>query len=317
MSPLVFDYQPKGFREPRPWLPTKVFRPYARLKVKGILSRIAGAVLDTGADEITLPLKMADELAERLNVQLQSGGQVRHEGILHDSSRGQVELALEGKGASGLRWSTRVRFAPAQEYPLLGLQGFFQYVDVTFFGRERRAEVRPNDTFDGHVALAQPRQLAPYPGITRPPGFAFAYEEDARYPGRLYPLAPIRLSGTTNTILVKQAFVDTGSPFCLFPLSYARQIGVEFLDDGHWTRSWGGAKRQMRFGKVRLELAPRTDRAAPWSWTAGVAFLDVPPDDPCFAFSLLGQIGFLEFMDATFLGKGQLRLVTNASFPDP
>lgn len=334
MNPFVFDYTEEDFdfKEPLPWLPAKVLRPRVPLRVESLNREFGRVKLDTGADVTTLPWKLVEDPAGcpsiRLQpsgtaIRLQPSGTVRHRGKKRDSYTTRVELKLEEDPGTGvLRWSTRVRFVKEFDRILLGHAGFLEYVNVTFFGEGQRAEVLPNRTFPGEVtrptAIARACQPAAPRGAGNPRSLQFDYEENPLHPGRFLPFVPIRLSGATNSVFVKKAFVDTGSDFCLFPLCYAHQLGVKFLDDGQRTYPWGENERQLRYGTVRLELTERTGSAPPLAWTTGMNFLDVCPDDPCLRFPLLGQFGFLQFMDATFLGaRHQLRLVPNASFPAP
>lgn len=317
MSLLSFAYQPvKLLRKPPPWLPLDAkekFRPQVRIRVRGQGQRVRGdAVLDTGADETTLPWDLADSL----KVPLVPTGSVRTRGLSYPSGWGTVDFEFPPDGAARWTWRTRVRFSRAREYPLLGIDGFLQFMDATFFGKDRRVELRTNATFPERVTAAGAATITPpggQQGVVTPNSLRFDYQEDPQQASRFLPLVAVKLSdlGGSEFMSIDQGVVDTGSEVCLFPLSYASQIPVQFLDNGPWPITWAGQKRPARYGKVQMVLA---DSASTWSWTAGVVFLDAPSDvQP--RFPILGQAGFLEVMDATFLGaRRELKLETNSSF---
>jgi hypothetical protein len=315
MSPLRFAYQPVRISRKRPpYLPpdaVEKLRPFVRIRVQGPDVKKAvefdQAHLDTGADITTFPADWAGTIA----VQLLPASSVQQIGQSFPASFADVEIQIRPNGS--MTWQTRARFSGARKYPLLGISGFFQYVDATFYGHAHRVELLPNDTFLGKVTAAAATAVQPagQAGLEVPNCLRFAYQEHPRGAGPLLPLIPVSLTGQTSSARFDQAYVDTGTDVCLFPLDYGHQIGVQFLDDGTWTIVWGGERRKARYGKVQLEL---TDGTSTWSWPAGVAFLDVPPDK--LRFPLLAHAGFLEFMDATFFGaKQELCLATNPSFP--
>lgn len=78
-------------------------------------------------------------------------------------------------------------------------------------------------------------------------------------------------------------------------------------DTGHIVR-WRGTAYPLRFADVELELSQDGDT---WRWPTCVGFTNAP-----LPYVLLGYFGFLEFMDATFLGDQRIiKLDTNTAYP--
>jgi hypothetical protein len=128
---------------------------------------------------------------------------------------------------------------------------------------------------------------------------------------RRRPLIPVRvvapLTGRFRDF--NQALVDSGADDTIFPLGLAGALGVALLPDpsgGHSIR-WAGSSYVIRYGEVGLEV---TDGVSTLSWAALVAVSSAPVRYP-----LLGQTGFLRFLNVAFLGEDRaLELETNPSF---
>jgi hypothetical protein len=109
------------------------------------------------------------------------------------------------------------------------------------------------------------------------------------------PLIPIAISGPAGPFpTFEEAFVDLGADETLFHLDVAKAIGVR-LAKGPYNLTWGGGTYPLWFAEVQLDLS---DDIWLWSWRAVVAFSEAKPRYP-----LLGRAGFLQFINASFLGQ--------------
>jgi hypothetical protein len=155
------------------------------------------------------------------------------------------------------------------------------------------------------VSLRFPFQPVPFPGPappTLPPGTSIRWR----------PLIPvtIRAPETGRDHEYGLALLDTGSQDTIFPIDIALSLGVRLLPlsaVGHQVR-WRGTAYPLRFGAVQLELSDGTEK---WTWPTMLAFTRATMPYP-----MLGQAGFLEFMNATFHGEDHfVTLDPTPSFP--
>ncbi len=312
MSRLCFGYQLQPLRRRRPpTLPEGAGgwdRPFAPVTVFGRRGwrRFNRALLDTGADSTSF----SADLPGQIGGDTFPGDPVRHCGVLYPTRRGAVRIRLND-GLAVCTWGAEVVCCANRDtsYPLLGLGGCLQFMDATFFGSDRVVQLVPNRSFSGTVT--GPPLSALSPASLRPTAhrLCFDYQPLAERGGPPRPVIPVRLLDLAESreLRVPQAWVDTGSTECLFPLSYARQLGLAFVDDGTFRAPWG-APTPFRFAYVQFRIG---DGTCSWTWPALVRFIDAALPVP-----LLGQIGFLQYLDATFRGADhRLELVTNCYFP--
>jgi hypothetical protein len=126
---------------------------------------------------------------------------------------------------------------------------------------------------------------------------------------RSRPLIPVTILGRPGLLRdFGRAVVDPAADDCVFPLDTAQRIGIRLRPDtGHRVR-WRGQLHPLRFGDVELLL---TDDGSLWRWPAVVGFSPAP-----IRYPILGQAGFLQFIDAKFLGADrQVELETNREYP--
>ena len=132
----------------------------------------------------------------------------------------------------------------------------------------------------------------PYRGRSRAGGGATAAKVTAE---RLRPVIPMRLHGPygfRNFV----ALVDTGADRTLFDHKTAESVGVSLDGDPGWVR-WRGREFLVERGPVIFRIS---DGVESWAWRGKAGFVSNPKievDRP-----LLGHAGFLEFMNARFLG---------------
>ena len=150
---LRFPYQatsPPGASAPpsramvvwRPLVPIRAFGPTGRSRTFGL------ALLDTGSVDTILPLAAARSLAAPLR---NTGQIVRWRGVAYPVEFGDLELEL-ADGTSTYRWMATVGFSPAPiAYLLLGSRGCLEFLDATFFGQARIAELDANQSFPGSI----------------------------------------------------------------------------------------------------------------------------------------------------------------------
>jgi hypothetical protein len=106
---------------------------------------------------------------------------------------------------------------------------------------------------------------------------------------------------------IDQALVDTGADDTVLPRGLATIIDVPLVPDPRVGIRWRGQFYPTSFGEVVLTI---TDGTAAHSWKARVGFSDAPLRHP-----LLGQNGFLQYFDVTFLGADRIvRIAPNPTF---
>jgi hypothetical protein len=70
---------------------------------------------------------------------------MRWRGQTYGLRYGSVELELVDDLGNALRWPATVAFTVANvRYPLLGIAGCLEYLDVKFLGKDRALELEPN-----------------------------------------------------------------------------------------------------------------------------------------------------------------------------
>lgn len=124
----------------RPIVPIRVYGP------SGNSLFIYRVVVDTGADDTIFPLDVASRLGIRL---LPATGHAMRWGAQRHALRfGVVELELVDIVGGTLRWPATVAFTAANvRYPLLGMCGCLEFLDVKFLGKAQVLEVEPNSSF--------------------------------------------------------------------------------------------------------------------------------------------------------------------------
>jgi hypothetical protein len=135
---------------PPPALPataTGRWRPLIPVTVHGTAGRflcIGRALVDSGADDTLFPLDVATTLGVALLPT--TGHGMRWRGQTYALRYGSVELELVDDLGKALRWPATVGFTVANvRYPLLGIAGCLEYLDVKFLGKDRALEVEAND----------------------------------------------------------------------------------------------------------------------------------------------------------------------------
>lgn len=131
----------------------------------------------------------------------------------------------------------------------------------------------------------------------------------ASFVGR--PEVPTRiLSGSASTYF--WALIDTGADHTILPMSYATAAGVN-IDQGPTAIVGGfaGGEADLTFQKISLQIGHSTDTI---QWNAKVGFIDF--ENPEDEIAILGHIGCLEFLRATFDGeKSEVELLPTGQLP--
>ena len=128
-------------------------------------------------------------------------------------------------------------------------------------------------------------------------------------PVRWRSLVTVHVTGSLRRQPVDDVLIDTGAVDVVFKLDLAKFIGVKFES---WAGSlkWRGTNYQLKYGRVGLELADDTTKLR---WEEMVGFSNAPLS---YYGGVLGQCGFLQYMNATFNGEDrELALDPNPSFP--
>lgn len=127
---------------------------------------------------------------------------------------------------------------------------------------------------------------------------------------RWRPMVPITVHGPLGAVVtLSHALVDSGADDSIFPLDVATILAVQLLPDSGHAMRWRGQAHALRFGRVELEL--RDSNGNFLRWPAILAFTTAKVHYP-----LLGTCGFLEFLQAKFLGAARiLELEPDVSFP--
>jgi hypothetical protein len=127
----------------------------------------------------------------------------------------------------------------------------------------------------------------------------------------LRPEIPIRVYGPAGTADML-ALVDTGADNSIFPLSVARDLGIETTPGkGPDAMAFGGQRISLSFAEVVLEV---WQHAVVIRWRTRLYFADFPGDTERAV--ILGHEGFLDYFTATFDGEDcVLALEPNHSIP--
>jgi hypothetical protein len=120
-------------------------------------------------------------------------------------------------------------------------------------------------------------------------------------------------SSTGRSCVFSEVLVDSGSIFSIFPIDFAKRLGVVLqMQDAAGKPHrlvWRG--RPFRLGFARVDVVLEDDNGGRLTWPAEIGFSDAP-----ISYQLLGQQGALEFLDATFrFGSLVLELERNQFFP--
>jgi hypothetical protein len=125
----------------RPLVPVRIIGPTGRSRL------FLRSLLDPGSDDTIFPLDVAALIGTQLRTRTKHS--VRWRGQRHRLEFGDVELEL-ADAAETLRWPAVVGFSDAPiRYPLLGIAGCLQFLDVTFLGDQRAVLVQTNTSYPG------------------------------------------------------------------------------------------------------------------------------------------------------------------------
>jgi hypothetical protein len=104
------------------------------------------ALVDPGADDTVLPLDAAELLA--VSFFPATGHSLRWRGQRYPLRYGRVTLELADDEGNALVWPAVVAFTTATvRYPLLGICGCLEFLDVTFRGAEQFVELQAHASF--------------------------------------------------------------------------------------------------------------------------------------------------------------------------
>jgi hypothetical protein len=107
-------------------------------------------LLDSGADDTIFPLDVAAPLG--VSLLPVTGHAMRWRGQQQPLRYGNVVLELADAAGNLLRWPAVIAFTPVNiRYPLLGIAGSLEYLDVRFLGKLCEVELEPNDAFPSIV----------------------------------------------------------------------------------------------------------------------------------------------------------------------
>jgi hypothetical protein len=97
-----------------------------------------------------------------------------------------------------------------------------------------------------------------------------------------------------------RALVDTGSDYTIFPLEVATRMGIPTLPaEGPPIKAFGGQAIGVRYADVPVQIDSTEETLL---WTARVFFTDDSDDSSSDRTAVVGHMGFLEFLTATFRG---------------
>jgi hypothetical protein len=120
------------------------------------------------------------------------------------------------------------------------------------------------------------------------------------------PMAPIILHGPLGSVRLN-AVVDSGADRTMLPRQFADALGITVDNERPGSvQGVGGVPMVVHPGEVELEIV---DRQQTYRWRTSIRF--APSNH-----ALLGQLGFLEFFNATFdHHRRVLELKPNEVFP--
>ena len=128
----------------RPLIPVSIIGPGSRMH------HFIRCLADPGPDDSLLPMDTA--LLLGLNLRPLTGHGVRWRGQRFPLRFADVDIELVDEDGAGLRWPAVVGFTRASvKYPLLGIAGFLEFLNVRFLGEARSIELEPADNFPGRV----------------------------------------------------------------------------------------------------------------------------------------------------------------------
>jgi hypothetical protein len=124
---------------------------------------------------------------------------------------------------------------------------------------------------------------------------------------RHYPVLSVTLTGPAGSY-PKDALVDSAADDTIFPLAIAEKVGIDLSGaPTGGAQPVGGGSLVYRYAQVTLGVS---DGRETCEWSAIVGFIDLP-----LRWALLGQTGFLQFLDANLLGAArEVVLTPNANF---
>jgi predicted aspartyl protease len=120
------------------------------------------------------------------------------------------------------------------------------------------------------------------------------------------PIVTVSVQGPSDSLQL-EALIDTGSVATIVSREVADAIGVKLQGSEDAIVRWRGRRYSVEYQTVRLHLR---QGGITWTWDAQVAFSSAE-----VGIALLGQKGFLDYLDAKFYGALQVvELETNTSF---
>jgi hypothetical protein len=112
------------------------------------------------------------------------------------------------------------------------------------------------------------------------------------------PEVPLRLRGASGQA-VFMALVDTGADNTIFPMSIARDLGIETQKaKGRGAVAFGGQEIPLSFADIDLQIS---DDKSALRWIGRVYFSDFGGDRE--ETLIVGHEGFLDFFTASFDGE--------------
>jgi hypothetical protein len=125
---------------------------------------------------------------------------------------------------------------------------------------------------------------------------------------RFYPVFAITVSGSRGPVTL-DALVDSGADDTIFPERLAAKLGIDLTQAPQGDAATvSGAPVRYRYSPVNVQLR---DGRETLEWTAQVGFAPIR-----LRWALLGQTGFLQYLDVTLYGgRREVEIVPNPSFP--
>ena len=136
---------------PPPTLPASArhrWRPLVPVVIHGPRGSVSytQALVDPGADDTVFPMFAAVSLG--IPLLPTTAHAMRWRGQQYVLRFGAVELELVDGTGNTLRWLAVIAFTAASvRYPLLGIGGCLEFLDVKFLGKAQALEAEPNSSF--------------------------------------------------------------------------------------------------------------------------------------------------------------------------
>jgi predicted aspartyl protease len=151
MMPLRYRYQPFHTQQPLWQLGGKSVRVRPILTVTVISptgTGVTDGLLDTGADDTVFSVNLAAKLG--IDLSTAPHGVASGVGLVAATVRfAEVKLRITD-GREQREWTARVGFTTAPlKRPLLGIAGFLEFFNATFFGDREEVELTVNSLYRG------------------------------------------------------------------------------------------------------------------------------------------------------------------------